>query len=263
MTQAAPAPGASRAWRFILASTSPRRRQFLQILNIPFIVVAPGSYTKSGEVDESPLPNETPAQLVQRLSQIKAQAVVNHLAAHLAALNQRVDTHRNVIIAADTEVVLDNKILGKPANAAAAVRMLRRLRKKPHLVYSGLTVIAPQPPNQADAKNKSIMATRLHQSRVWMRPYSDAEIETYVATGSPLDKAGAYGIQDQPFAPVEKLEGCFASVMGLPLGELAAALAEIDISLPEINAACSRYTGVPCCQAHAQPASGENCVSNQ
>ncbi len=84
-----------------------------------------------------------------------------------------------------------------------------------------------------------------------MRSYSDAEIAAYVATGAPLDKAGAYGIQDQPFAPVERLEGCFASVMGLPLGELALALAEVGISLPPFSAACSRYNGYPCCQSYS------------
>jgi predicted house-cleaning NTP pyrophosphatase (Maf/HAM1 superfamily) len=91
-------------------------------------------------------------------------------------------------------------------------------------------------------------STRLQQSTVWMRLYSDAEIAAYVATGSPLDKAGAYGIQDQPFAPVERLEGCFASVMGLPLAELAQLLTEIGVPLPDIGPLCSHHTGIPCCQ---------------
>jgi septum formation protein len=95
---------------------------------------------------------------------------------------------------------------------------------------------------------KSRFITRLHQSTVWMRPYSDAEIAAYVASGDPLDKAGAYGIQNKVFAPVERLEGCFASVMGLPLAELAAAFREIDLLLPEIGPLCTGYTGYPCCQ---------------
>lgn len=81
-----------------------------------------------------------------------------------------------------------------------------------------------------------------------MRPYTDAEIDAYIASGDPLDKAGAYGIQNKTFAPVERLEGCFANVMGLPLGELAALLEELGLSLPEVAPRCSRYTGHPCCQ---------------
>jgi predicted house-cleaning NTP pyrophosphatase (Maf/HAM1 superfamily) len=95
------------------------------------------------------------------------------------------------------------------------------------------------------------MITRLHQSNVWMRAYSDAEIEAYVASGDPLDKAGAYAIQHKIFAPVERLEGCFASVMGLPLGELAAALAELGLSSPEVAPRCNRYSTYPCCQQSA------------
>ena len=82
-----------------------------------------------------------------------------------------------------------------------------------------------------------------------MRAYSEAEIAAYVASGDPLDKAGAYGIQHKTFAPAERLEGCFASVMGLPLGELAAALAEIGLPAPPIGPLCAAYTGAPCCQA--------------
>jgi MAF protein len=153
-----------------------------------------------------------------------------------------------VIIAADTDVALDDQILGKPATPAQAIQMLQALRGRPHDVYSGVTVAH----HSGSFSTESVpLVTRLHHSRVWMRPYSDAEIEAYIATGAPLDKAGAYGIQDQPFAPVERLEGCFASVMGLPLGELTLALAEIGISLPSFNTACSRYSGYPCCQSHS------------
>jgi predicted house-cleaning NTP pyrophosphatase (Maf/HAM1 superfamily) len=80
-----------------------------------------------------------------------------------------------------------------------------------------------------------------------MRPYTDAEIAAYVASGDPLDKAGAYGIQNKSFAPVARLEGCYASVMGLPLGELAAAFKELGLSLPAGASRCSLYTSNPCC----------------
>ena len=142
--------------------------------------------------------------------------------------------------------------------------MLRTLRQERcHDVYSGLTVglwaergpTADTNEQEAVENNEPVtppyhlrLITRLHQSRVWMRPYTDAEIEAYVASGDPLDKAGAYAIQHQSFAPVEKLEGCFASVMGLPLGELATVLNDIGLPLPDITPLCTQYSGYPCCQ---------------
>lgn len=224
----------------VLASASPRRRELLAIFGLPFTVFRPAR-----EIDETPLPAEKPAALVQRLSRLKAEAVLAELPP-LAALSfsPPVDEcahNRVVVIAADTEVALGDEILGKPAGPAEAALMLRRLRQRWHHVYSGLS-LACHPPAGGE------LITRLHQSRVWMRPYTDAEIAAYVATGSPLDKAGAYGIQDGPFSPVERLEGCYASVMGLPLGELAAALQEMGLTLPAVGPRCAGYTGRPCCQ---------------
>ena len=117
--------------------------------------------------------------------------------------------------------------------------MLRQLRKRPHKVYSGLTVVRPP----------RTIVTQLHTSLVWMRSYSDQEIDQYVSSGSPLDKAGAYGIQDLAFAPVARLEGCYASVMGFPLGELADALHKVGLALPAIGPLCHKLTGFPCCRA--------------
>jgi septum formation protein len=243
----------------ILASASPRRQELLKAVGLSFIVIPPflpsAASVPEGhkqEVDETPLPGEAPAALVQRLSRAKAQAVAASLGMiHFENVSHLQDS-KIVIIAADTEVVFEDKILGKPANAVEATHMLKQLRSQCHYVYSGLTVaclpsnalLSPTPPYQAE----SIFITRLHQSRVWMRSYTDAEIAAYVASGDPLDKAGAYAIQNQGFAPVERLEGCFASVMGLPLGELAVAFREIDLSLPESSPLCARYTGYPCCQ---------------
>ncbi|GAB4445736.1 MAG: nucleoside triphosphate pyrophosphatase [Anaerolineae bacterium] len=223
----------------ILASTSPRRRQFLEQLGLPFTVIAPGSASGDTEIDETPLPNEAPSEMVQRLSRDKAQAVLRAL----PALFPQVNRYANVaIIAADTSVVLRDRILGKPATPAEAAAMLRALRDEPHLVYSGLTVALAHPPAR--------LATRLHQSQVWMRPYTNADIEAYVATGSPLDKAGAYGIQDDDFAPVARLEGCFASVMGFPVADLRMALADLGLALPHVAPLCRRLTGQPCCADH-------------
>ncbi len=224
----------------ILASTSPRRRQFLEQLGLPFTVIAPGSAAGGTEIDETPLPTEHPAEMVQRLSRAKAQAVLHALPALFPAITRY---SQPVIIAADTSVVLGDRILGKPATPAEAIAMLQALRAEAHLVLSGLTVALARP----DSPPR--LATRLHQSQVWMRPYTNAEIEAYVATGSPLDKAGAYGIQDDGFAPVARMEGCFASVMGFPFADLAVALAELGLALPKIAPLCRRLTGHPCCTA--------------
>ncbi len=241
----------------LLASTSPRRQELLKILDLSFTVVPPlipltnegsrGSPSYS-EIDETPLPGEVPADLVQRLSRIKAEAVV----ARLPALPFNREENKVVVIAADTVVVLADKILGKPGQPAEAVYMLTQLRQQCHHVYSGLTVAATTiPPLPSVAQTEFV--TRLHCSQVWMRPYTDAEIAAYVASGDPLDKAGAYGIQNKSFAPVERLNGCFASVMGLPLGELAAVLQEIGVSVAEVGPRCAQYTGHPCCQQSPAP----------
>lgn len=228
--------GLPRPDYFVLASASPRRRQSLSALTIPFTVLAPGKVESIPEVDETPLPNEQPDRMVQRLSLAKAQAVAHRLADVFPEASRYPNP---VIIAADTSVVLGETILGKPASPAEATAMLRRLRERPHRVVSGLTVIHA-------ASGQTV--TRLQQSTVWMRAYTDAEIETYVAGGSPLDKAGAYGIQDEQFAPVARLDGCFASVMGFPLGELAAALPQLGLALPPVAPHCRQLTGAACCQ---------------
>jgi septum formation protein len=228
---------------FVLASGSPRRREFMELLGLPFIVITAAA--AGTPINETPLPHEKPTDLVQRLSRIKAEAIAHVLPQldkskfGLPATNPP----QIIVLAADTIVVLADKILGKPANPADAVEMLKQLRLQPHFVYSGLTVTAV---NLQGEITRQI--TRLHQSKVQMRPYTNAEIEAYVASGDPLDKAGAYGIQTQTFAPVASLDGCFAGVMGFPLGELAGALKDIGIFLPAIGPLCARRTGHVCCQ---------------
>jgi septum formation protein len=255
-------------YNVILASGSPRRRELLKILGLPFIVATPKSKQESeGEanragIDETPLPGESPPELVQRLSRAKAQAVAARLpsitGSDSTSATDRAKVQPVIIIAADTVVVLEGKILGKPTGPIQARQMLKRLRQlRRHYVYSGLTVgvwrqnVGPGEIAQPNSKTQflnSHLLTWLHQSKVRMRPYTDTEIEAYVASGDPLDKAGAYGIQNKTFAPVECLDGCFANVMGLPLGDLAAALGEIGLSLPEVAPLCTQYTGHPCCQ---------------
>jgi predicted house-cleaning NTP pyrophosphatase (Maf/HAM1 superfamily) len=174
--------------------------------------------------------------MVERLSLIKAQAV----AAHLPQLFPRWKiTPACWSLRADTAVVLDEAILGKPASPP-----------KPPLCCNccgggpiGCAAALPSSTRAGDGQHP------LHQSQVWMRAYTETELAAYVATGSPLDKAGGYGIQDTPFAPVDHLNGCFASVMGFPLAELAAAVTDLGYALPDVAPVCRQLTASPCCQA--------------
>jgi MAF protein len=189
--------------RLILASGSPRRRQLLSLMGIPFVIKAAG-------VDESPLHGEPPTELVLRVSQAKA-FTVNDV---------RPD---ELVIAADTVVALDGQVLGKPIDFSEAGQMLHRLRDRLHLVYSGISVWHPA---------SRTMVCELGESVVWMRDYGDDEIAAYVASGDPMDKAGAYAIQHPEFNPVSRVEGCWLNVMGLPLCHLGRALARFGVSMP-------------------------------
>lgn len=238
----------------ILASGSPRRRELIQLLGLPFNIIRPQQPDSDGqgwvEIDETPRPQEDPAALVQRLSRLKAEAV----SAHLPHFSNGTPPPQPLILAADTTVVLRDEILNKPASPAEARHMLRQLRRESHLVYTGYTIAVPAQtaailPRSTAAPPDDLFLTRLHRSEVWMRPYTDGEIEAYIAGGSPLDKAGAYGIQDEAFAPVAHLDGCFASVMGLPIGDVAATLTTLGLSLPVIGPWCGHFTGADCCQS--------------
>lgn len=176
----------------ILASQSPRRRKLLEQLGLPFRVqVSP--------VDEIFPDGEAPAQAVQRLALDKAAPIA---AQHPDALT----------LAADTVVVLDHDVLEKPADADEARRMLRRLSGVTHTVYTGLTLVHPASGRRRAASEATA---------VTFGQLSDAEIAAYVATGSPMDKAGAYGIQDDFGAVfVARIEGDYYNVVGLPLHRL-------------------------------------------
>jgi septum formation protein len=170
----------------ILASGSPRRKQLLEMLRIPFRVVVPN-------VDEHVLPWEKPDAYVTRVSRAKAEAVVPRAPG-------------NVILAADTTVVLGGQIFEKPTSPAHAVEMLEQLQGKTHEVLTAVAV----------AENGR-MEHALDVSRVTFRPNSRATLAEYVATGEPLDKAGAYAIQGLGAPLIERVEGDFFGVMGLPL----------------------------------------------
>jgi len=203
----------------VLASGSPRRREFLELLGIPFAVHV-------ADIDEENGQNDLPRALVARLSREKAAAVSTLFP-------------NAVVIGADTVVALDSEILGKPADAGEAGTMLRLLRDRPHQVYSGVTVCPVNGRNPL---------TAVVSSTVWMRPYAVDEIAAYVASGDPFDKAGAYGIQNRQFHPVARLRGCYASVMGLPLCKLCALLLQTGVALAvDPQEACSAFTGMQCC----------------
>ena len=178
----------------------------------------------AADVDETPLPGEAPDALVCRLCRAKAQAVA-------------VRQPHAVVLAADTLVALDGRLLGKPVDADEAAAMLRLLRGRTHQVYTAVCV----------AHDGSLVA-RLSVSDVTMRPYSDMEIATYVATGDPLDKAGAYAIQHPVFAPVAAWTGCYAGIMGLPLRMVGEMLKEVGLNASvAITTACRRLNGGKCC----------------
>jgi septum formation protein len=169
-----------------LASASPRRRELLARLGLPFRV-SPVS------VAEAPLQGEAPAATARRLALLKLRSA-------------RRLTDPSVTLAADTVVGLEGVALGKPRDPEEARRMLRRLRARAHLVHTGVAVGAP-----------GLELCEVETTRVRMRPYTEEELERYVATGDPLDKAGAYAIQDADFHPVLALEGSYTNVVGLPL----------------------------------------------
>lgn len=206
----------------ILASQSPRRRELLARLDVPF-------HAASSDVDESMRPGEEPAALAQRLAREKAWAVVQRFPGH-------------PVLAADTIVVLDGAVLGKPVDSAEATAMLALLRGRSHVVMSAVYACNPATGEEAAG---------LSQSLVWMRPYTDEEMAAYVASGDPMDKAGAYAIQSREFAPVTRIEGCFSGVMGFPLAHVAQVLRAVGICVPEdVVAACQPFAGQCCQQSH-------------
>ena len=172
--------------KLILASSSPRRRAILNQLGLVHIVHASG-------LKEQPVLGESPAATVERLALEKARAVQ--------------EFYRNdIILAADTAVVLDGEMLGKPKDRQDARNMLRRLQGRSHQVMTGVAVLSPA----GEWSGVSI-------TKVRMRSLSDEEIEAYVASGEPMDKAGAYAIQGLGASLIEEISGCFYNVVGLPV----------------------------------------------
>jgi len=212
-------PPVSAKTSLLLASNSPRRRGLLALGGWRFEVAA-------SDVDERRLAGEAPGAYVLRLAESKARATASGVPAGA------------LVVAADTTVADGDELLGKPVDGADAARMLRQLRGRTHQVYTGLAVLRAR-----DGR----LLTGLCVTDVPMRAYSDEEIEAYVRTGDPLDKAGAYAIQHPGFQPAQGMAGCYASVMGLPLCHLSRLLGELGLPAPHDAAlACQRELEYDC-----------------
>jgi septum formation protein len=185
----------------ILASSSPRRKELLETLRLPFAI-------SSSEVDESFDPGTLPEEIVVELAERKAQAVFNK-------------NPEAFVIGADTIVVANNDILGKPADEAEAISMLKTLSGKRHDVYTGVSIVSP------------ISSTRFFEkTEVWFWELTDNEISAYVASGEPLDKAGAYGIQQLGSMLVKEIKGDYFAVVGLPVARTIRELRKVGYQLP-------------------------------
>ena len=193
--------------RLILASSSPRRQELLRQLVSDFEVMAPA-------IDEARRQGEALFAYAERLSRQKAAAVARKLGAAPA-----------LIIAADT-IVIDHEgaLLGKPADAADARRMLRHLRGRAHLVLTAFTLRRTANPPRALSGHA--------RTKVFMRAYSDGEIDGYIASGDPFDKAGGYAIQNEAFRPVARIDGSYSNVVGLPLEDVKSALTALGFPPP-------------------------------
>ncbi len=208
----------------LLASNSPRRKQLLGLTGWGFRV-APA------DLDESVLINETPFNYVARLAEAKARAAANEA------------QDEQFVIGSDTTVVLEGEILAKPVDEAEAVWMLEKLRGRTHQVLTGICVL-----NLAD----DVAYTEVCVTDVPMRNFSDTEIKAYVATGDPMDKAGAYAIQHPQFKPVASMAGCFASVMGLPLCHVNKIMKRLGYHSPaDVPAGCQQLLAYQCPVYHS------------
>ena len=178
--------------KLILASSSPRRAEILANAGLPFSVL-------SSAVDESPYPGETPAALVQRLANAKADLVTARAVGPA------------IVLGADTVVVLDDKILGKPRSTEEARHMLQQLSGRTHSVLTGVSLV-----RLPDGERREFTESTL----VHFRQISEAELSSYLATEEPYDKAGAYAIQGQAGRYIPRIEGCYFNVVGLPLSRV-------------------------------------------
>jgi MAF protein len=207
----------------VLASNSPRRRELLSLVLDHFVVKPPA-------VEEKIAPGERPIGYVLRTAAEKASRVAEDL--------PDLPDQEWLILAADTVVVDEDEILGKPADASDAKEILQRLQGKTHQALTGLVLHLP---------GRGHWEESLVKTDVTLRSFTDQEIQAYIASGDPMDKAGAYAIQNQDFDPVPDFQGCFANVMGLPLCELAGMLDELGVQrLSSIPLICQQALDYQC-----------------
>jgi septum formation protein len=200
--------------KIYLASKSPRRRELLRQVGIEFeLLLLRDAMPRGPDVSEIVLPNELPEIYVARVTQEKASAAWSHMQA------RRLPFHP--VLAADTTVVIEQQILGKPANQSEAIEMLRRLSGKTHQVLTSLAV---------QHQGASFHCTQ--SSDVTFAALTDAQILAYCATQEPYDKAGGYGIQGLAARFISHISGSYSGIMGLPLFETTALLRQAGIQLP-------------------------------
>jgi septum formation protein len=209
----------SNSIKIILASNSPRRKELLSLFGYEFTV-------QPADVDETPHESEDPGDYVSRLAEAKACATGESILK---------DT---LVIAADTTVADGRMLLGKPEDEKESRQMLEQLRSRTHQVFTGMAIL--------DKKSKKVYS-ELSCTDVPMRDYTDIEIDEYIASGDPFDKAGGYAIQHPEFRPVNELSGCYANVMGLPLCHLSRTMIKLGIVTGnDIPALCQQTLDYEC-----------------
>jgi septum formation protein len=211
----------------VLASASPRRRELLTQAGFTFTV-------HPAHIPEDPLPNEDPIAYVTRLAREKAEAAYNELILKGTGFSPYINPAKDsgalapegtlTVLGADTTVTLDNHILGKPEDPADAARMLRLLSGRTHRVITGVAVVT--------AARTEVAA---EVTAVKFLTLSDEEIAAYIATGEPMDKAGAYAIQGRAARWIPRIEGCYFNVVGLPLALVSILLESLELSHGSAN----------------------------
>lgn len=216
-------PQPTKPIELILASQSPRRRELIQLAGFPVLLM-------SADVDERSITHPDPMVNVVQTAELKAHTILSHITPSA--------DFRQIIVAADTTVALNGRMLGKPADEAEAWQMLADLRGRTHQVHTGLTLLDVNSGQQVSGVNTAV---------VTMRPYTDEEIAAYIATGDPMDKAGAYAVQHPIFRPVAHLEGCYLCVVGLSVCHLVQTLCSLGVSFAGVETAVFQaHQGFPC-----------------
>ncbi len=199
--------------RIYLASRSPRRRELLKQIGVPFELLLLREDLRRGvDVDETPLPDESPGVYALRIANAKATTGMRQVAQRGLPIKP--------VLAADTSVVFDEQLIGKPDDTEHAVRILRTLSGREHQVITAIALVL-----------RDQVETQISVSSVWFRELDEAEIRRYVASGEPRDKAGAYAIQGRAGAFVTRIAGSYSGIMGLPLAETAELLARFNVSM--------------------------------